>query len=362
MKEFYRLLKILKESNHEPMALATVIGVKGSAYRHAGAKMLFRADGRQYGTISAGCLEEDLFYHAKDAIESQLSKNFTYDLSAEDDLSWGQGAGCNGEVQVYVEPILWNSLWEQVAAVLDAGHRIVWAKSIEGKEKRNYSLLYSDAGNWKSGNVNQTSEDILMPHIKKFMDSESKFLWTQVHELECDFIFEMVEPKDRLYIFGAGPDVEPLVDLAEKMDFAATVIDPRSSRCNSQHFPSAHKLVVEHPESYLKTFSIPRNSYVLIMTHNFTRDRNVFADLLKVKPKYLGLLGPRKRSERLAAPDSLPDWVYSPVGLEIGAEGPEEISVSIVSQLIQVRNERRIRTKRNDKWKQRKAELQKRSN
>lgn len=101
MKEFYRLLKVMKTNQHSPIALATVIRVEGSAYRRAGAKMLF-VEEAQYGTISAGCLENDLSYRAQEVMESKVPQTISYDLRAEDDLSWGQSAGCNGNITIYV--------------------------------------------------------------------------------------------------------------------------------------------------------------------------------------------------------------------------------------------------------------------
>jgi xanthine dehydrogenase accessory factor len=338
MKEFYRLLKIMKEHKHLHFAMATVIGVKGSAYRHAGAKMLFREDGQQYGTISAACLEEDLFYQAKEVLETKQCKNVSYDLRAEDDLSWGQGAGCNGVINIFVESVQWNSMWAQVETMLDSGRSLVCAKVIQDVRKPKYFLFDKDSREIFYQEIDAGTKGTLYPYIEESINSPIQFSYNKVRELDNDLISEAVEPKDQLYVFGAGPDAEPLVDIAEKMDFLTTVIDPRSSRCYKTYFPRAHKLVVEHPKSYLKQKGLPKNSYVVVMTHNFNRDRNILHYLLEIKPKYLGLLGPRKRSERLVNLKGLPDWIYSPVGLNIGAEGPEEISISIISQLIKVRN------------------------
>lgn len=349
MREAYRLLKIVKENQHKAFAQATVIGVEGSSYRHVGAKMMFTAEGDQYGAISAGCLEEDLFYHAKEVMESKQNQLLSYDLRSEDDLSWGQGAGCNGSIRVYVEPIQWDakplfhdeSVWPRVLEILDAQCKIVCAKCISGKVAPGTLLFYAESGEIVGKAQDQETETEILSCLKQFILQDMKFEYKRIEELESDFVLELYEPLDLLYVFGAGPDAEPLVELASKMDFAPIVIDPRGSRCCEALFPTAHALIVEHPESYLAKQLIAKNSYVLVMTHSFQRDQTILQFFIDHPPKYLGALGPRRRTQRLLGANPSYDWIYTPIGLDIGAEGPEEISISVVSQLIQIRNSKR---------------------
>lgn len=343
MKEFYRLLQVMKANQQTAMALATIIHVEGSAYRRAGAKMLFAGEA-QYGTISAGCLESDLACRAQDVMSTQQSQTVTYDLRAEDDLSWGQGAGCNGKITVYLEPVAWGTHWAQMERLLDDGETILYAREI-GETAKTAFFLHTENGCWNSMESKRRDNKAVFPLIRDFLQTKTGFAAVQTGESGGTLLLEIVEPKDRLYIFGAGPDAQPLVALAESMDFMTTVIDPRSSRCNAAFFPGAHRLVVAHPEAFLAAETLPVNSYVLIMTHNFGRDRTILQQICAQPLKYLGVLGPRRRTERLLVPDLLPDWVYSPVGLNIGADGPEEISVSIVAQLLQVRNENKTRAR-----------------
>ncbi len=345
MNDFYRILKKMKENDKGRFAMATIIGVDGSSYRHPGAKMLIGEDGSQYGTISAGCLEEDLAHHAHEVIVDRQSKTLTYDLRAEDDLSWGQGAGCNGSIKVYIEPYEWDykppfhnePIWPQVESVLEVGNKVASAKSISDNYTERTYLFYSENG-VVLGDAEKNIKEKLLPELKKFIKSDKKIDVIKVADLEDEFLLELYEPREQLYIFGAGPDVEPLARLASDVDFSVTIIDPRSSRCNKKIFPTADRLIVEHPESYLEKNRIPDESYVLIMTHSFQRDKNILCTLIQSSPHYLGVLGPRRRTERLMAPDKLPDEIYSPLGLSIGAEGAEEISVSIIAELLKVRN------------------------
>jgi xanthine dehydrogenase accessory factor len=348
MNDFYRILKKMKEKDNNKFALATIIGVDGSAYRHPGAKMLIAEDDSQYGTISAGCLEEDLTYHAQEVISNRQPKTLTYDLRSEDDLSWGQGAGCNGSIKIYVEPNEWkytpqfhdDPIWPKVDSALALGNKVASAKSISDNISKSNHLFYTEKG-IVLGDADPNIKEKILPELMRFINSGKKLELIKFVDVEDDFLLELYEPREQLYIFGAGPDVEPIARLASDLDFFITIIDPKSSRCNETVFPTADQWIVEHPESYLQTNKLANKSYVLIMTHSFQRDQNILRNLIESPPYYVGVLGPRKRTERLLVPDPLPDWIHSPIGLSIGAEGPEEISVSIVAELLKINKNKR---------------------
>ncbi|AJY76147.1 XdhC family protein [Paenibacillus beijingensis] len=347
MNDFYRIYKIMKANKEQRFALATIVRVDGSAYRREGAKMLFGKDGSRYGTISAGCLEEDLSYHVQEVLQSGDPKTVQYDLRTVDDLSWGQSAGCDGNIEVYMEPIHWEQevahdrvkIWPHVDRLLNEGKSVICVKCIGGKMERGIQFLYSGDTEITGTESDRQLQTKLKKYVQTFAASGSKTTLYFVPELGSDFLFELYTPKEMLYIFGAGPDAEPLVQLASQVDFSVTVIDPRSGRCNAEYFPTADFTIVDHPETYLASATLPHNSYVLIMTHNFNRDQFILDRLLQSPPYYLGVLGPRRRTERLVRNKALPDFVHSPIGLNIGAEGPEEISISVMAELIQARKQ-----------------------
>ncbi|SDI92979.1 MULTISPECIES: XdhC family protein [Paenibacillus] len=347
MNDSYRILKKMKEKKQQRFAMATIIAVDGSTYRHPGAKMLIGEDDSQYGTISAGCLEEDLAYHAREIINHRQPKTVIYDLRSEDDLSWGQGAGCNGSIKVYVEPNEWEyippdhhqPIWPEVESVLNNGSKVASAKRVSDDDAQRVHLFYTDNGA-VLGDAETGLKEKIIPELKRFLISGRKIELIRLADVEGEFLLELYEPREQLYIFGAGPDVEPIARLASHLDFFVTIIDPKTSRCNAEIFPTADQLIPEHPETYLQKNNIPQTSYVLIMTHSFQRDQSILRDLIASPPQYLGVLGPRLRTTRLMAPDALPDWVHSPIGLSIGAEGPEEISVSIMAELLKIKNKK----------------------
>jgi xanthine dehydrogenase accessory factor len=335
MRKFYNFLNIINQNPTTKYALATIIHVKGSAYRHEGAKMLFCENGERYGTISAGCLEEDLSNHAIETIQNQTSKIVTYDLSSEDDLTWGQSAGCNGAVTIYIEYVQShsNSVWKEIEQQLENGDSLVCLKTMDSTSNiiMGFNLISGQiigipvAANLKS-------------YLIDAMDSMNGELSIFNSPNFGEIMVERLEPKDQLYIFGAGPDVEPVVRFASQLDFNIHVIDPRSAYCNENNFPNAHSLVIEHPETYIKQNKISQNSYVLIMTHNFNWDCKILDYFINNPPYYLGILGPKKRTKRLLSSEHVPSWISSPVGVPINAEGAEEISISIAAELVQMKN------------------------
>ncbi|NBD24298.1 XdhC family protein [Paenibacillus glycinis] len=425
MNDRWRMLQHMKRHERVPFAMATIIAVDGSAYRRAGAKMLIGADGSHYGTVSAGCLEEDLRHLAEDVIRSRRPLIEVYDLRSEDDLSWGRGAGCNGRVTVYVEPCGWGEragadgspVWSRVETHLEQGHRVVCARrllregdehvgghgagdagrgfgdvegidegersrasqgssgfghSAKGNDSVDGEFAEGDGGNdagrrfgsSKSrggrapsgtmplfyaengevfGNLGDPELPVerLVPTFLKLLADGAGIAVVPRPEADGELLLEVYAPRERLYVFGAGPDVELLARLAAELDFGVVVIDPRSGRNNETHFPTVERRIVEHPENFLREHPIPPDSFVLIMTHSFRQDRCVLRELRHAPLRYLGILGSRSRTERLSSPEPLPDGLHAPVGLDIGAEGPEEIAVSIMAELIKRRSGRR---------------------
>ncbi|PYZ94746.1 hypothetical protein CR194_04220 [Salipaludibacillus keqinensis] len=349
MKEMHQYLYTMRKHPEQRFVLATVIRVDGSAYRHVGAKMLFSETGEEYGMVSGGCVEEDLSFRVKEVLNSNVPQTISYDLRSEDDLGWGQGAGCNGKVYVYLERMQWTEEtkkagWERVFKELEEGHSVVTIKAVDGIEK---GSVYFFQENGKAlleppflfGGEEASGE--MFKHFQKTGEAFTSFEWGPENST---YIAEVFDPVDTLYLFGAGRDVEPLVKKLAEYHFSTIVIDPRQSRCTKENFPSASEWICEHPEKFLQEKALKNNSYVLIMTHSFERDRFIMRNLLPKKEElaYLGVLGPKRRTVKLLDGAAVPKWVSSPIGLDIHAEGAEEISISILAELIATRNKRKF--------------------
>lgn len=334
LRKFYNYLQIIFNQVEREFALITIINVDGSAYKHEGSKMLIDGEGRLFGTVSAGCLEEDLKYYAKEVIQTKSSQVILYDLRSTDDLGWGAGAGCNGAVTLLVEYVHKQNMWLTIYQELNKGNKVIQAKEIQNNQLIDTNIMVDDRFYKQNHPLNSimreyAEEDIQTPKLIKINDRK--------------IFFELYEPKEHLYIFGAGPDVRPLVRNLKYLDFYVHVIDPRESYNNEHELPHVDERHVLHPHVFLAQYEISPDSYVLIMTHNFEWDKRVIKKLVDKPLTYLGVLGPKHRTSRLLDSEIIPDFIHSPVGLDIGAEGEEEISISIISELIKVRNSKKMR-------------------
>jgi xanthine/CO dehydrogenase XdhC/CoxF family maturation factor len=334
METIYPILDWLRHHDR-PCVLATIIRVEGSAYRKEGTSMLLLDDGSQVGLLSGGCLEEDLAAHAGQVLAGGLSHTVIYDMRAEDDLSWGQGTGCNGLVHVLLEPVgAW--LREQLLRVescLEQRKSVISIRKLNhnfGTDRITFLTGSGDAFGHEPSDIllAEGAGDPVRPDWGR--TGRPVFLRTD----RTSLYFQRYDPKPRLIIFGAGPDAKPLVQLASQTGFSVTLCDWREAMCSRERFPLADEIIVGPPEETAAALKLDSRDAVVLMTHHFQHDRALAEKLLHRELLYLGILGPRRRTSRLMGEREIPKHVRSPVGLPIGAEGPEEIAVSIMADIV----------------------------
>ncbi|NRD79288.1 XdhC family protein [Bacillus sp. BRMEA1] len=301
--------------------LATIVKVKGSAYKKEGSMMVFLENHEQAGMLSAGCLETDLAIRALKVFENKKPAIIQFDMYDEGDLGWGQGVGCNGTIDILLESVT-KKLHEdfiRVKELLGRNKMIVVLKNLDILGEYLYISEDKEAfGHWSGPipNVNFAAKSGVMNDRNVFQQT--------------------YQPRPRLFVFGAGPDAIPLVSLAAEIGFSVYVCDWREEFCQQKYFPKAERLFVGFPKEVFKQFEFTSNDFVVIMTHNFQRDQEILTNLLHEKLKYLGILGPKERTRRLLETETIPDWIYAPIGLAIGAKGQNEIAVSIVAEMIEI--------------------------
>ena len=327
--DLYEILDTISQTSAKKI-LATIVHVEGSAYKKAGSIMVIDENGQQTGLLSGGCLEEDLLARSQDLSIKQSSTMVTYDLSAEDDLSWGQGIGCNGKIKVLIEfisPLLSTHL-EKVKDYIQNGQTVTFVRRLTAEGDVTGYLFFTTAseyfGQWH-GEV---------PNIKELKINQLTFS-------QKDLFFKQEIPaRPRLFIYGAGSDAKPLANLAYLAGYHVIVADWRPGLCHKANFPSSQTEVVT-ADGFVKKFSFSHLDSIVLMTHHFQKDAELIKLLLKTRIRYLGILGSKDRARRLFNGIHPPSWVHFPVGLNIGAEGPQEIAISIMAQLIQLKADRR---------------------
>lgn len=332
-------------------ALATVVQVEGSSYRRPGARMLVTEDGMLTGAISGGCLEGDALRKALLAINEQRNKLVTYDTTDEDDARFGVQLGCNGIVHILFEPIDPLDPKNPVAMLeplqMQRQHMVLCTLFTIDQRDLQPGTQYLYGGEETEGSNRAWFQEYasagLITEIKHaFEDQRTRFIAFPTDESNLTAFIEVIPPAVALYVFGAGNDAMPLVAMADILGWEVHVADGRRTHLTSERFPQAASLILQKAENALSNLSFDDRTAAVLMTHNYNYDIEVLSQLTKTNCPYIGVLGPKKKMLRmldeLAAggnPVSVNemDHVYSPVGLDLGAETAEEIALSITSEI-----------------------------
>ncbi len=336
----------------EKLALATIVAVRGSTYRRPGARLLVPEEGELVGNISGGCLENDVADVAKIVMREGMARIVSFDLTADDDAVWGWGLGCNGAFELFVEPAdkaaevagaLRIALEEErpicMVTILDSsadgvsqGDRVLVRP--DGTLERSFGDPALDAGAREAGLELIARE---RSEIRELADGVRAFV-------------EVLEPPLRLLVCGAGHDAAPLVKQAAALGWSPVVVDDRREFLNRERFPEAADFVlVERPDKMAEVAPVDERTFVVVMTHNFLRDKEYVRSLLSSPARFIAMLGPGVRTQRLLdelreegveIDDKDLERFRGPAGLDLGAEGPEEIAAAICAEIVAVKRER----------------------
>jgi len=336
----------------ERMALATIVAVRGSTYRRPGARLLVPEEGAPVGNISGGCLEGDVADMARVVMDEGRARLAGWDLTADDDAVWGLGLGCNGAIEVFIEPA------ERAAEVAGALRMalederpicvVTVVESTDPEVAPGARLVVPLEGD-PSGTVGTPSADAAaLAAAREQLEAERSEVRTLTEGVRA--FVEVLEPPVRLVICGAGHDAIPLVRGAAVLGWNAVVADDREAFLTAERFPEAAGFVhVETPEDAAKAAAVDERTFVVVMTHNFLRDKAYLRTMLTSPAVYVGMLGPAARTERLLAEladegvEVTPERrtrIHGPAGLDLGSEGPEEIAQSILGEIVAVRRGR----------------------
>jgi xanthine/CO dehydrogenase XdhC/CoxF family maturation factor len=342
----------------EHAALATIVCVEGSAYRRPGARMLIAESGYTVGTISGGCLERDVAERAFKVMESGAARLVEYDTRGNEDIVWGLGLGCNGVVRVLLESLLEGSAGARalqfIADCLQARQSGVCATVIETvADKKNTGCLAVEVGERllfdEQLNVcgQSLSDERLAARIREDaleILASRRAAWRSYETVEghAEIFFDVIMPPRPLVIFGAEHDAAPLVHQARILGWHITVVDTRTRRATRERFIEADEIVLCRAQEVAARVSLTENTAAIVMTHNYLDDVELLRALLPSPVCYLGILGPKQRTLKLLEEINADDFglansqlarLHSPIGMDIGAETPEEIALAIVAEI-----------------------------
>jgi xanthine/CO dehydrogenase XdhC/CoxF family maturation factor len=363
MKELVEIINQTKQLQlNEKGVLATVVGLVGSGYRRPGARMLIKETGETFGTVSGGCLEADVLEHAKDVWRTNQAKVITYDTTKNEDSVFGLGMGCRGEIRILLENAQSNPVFDFLDDCFAQRKSGAIATLINKPENFSYStgtkFFFRPTEPLKTNfnEENPPAEDWfqnLLSDLFAYFPNKNVFPFADLSQTKCyltpsgevEFFIEPVKLPLKLFIFGSGYDAIPLLELADKIGWQVIVIDHRQAWATKERFPQAQEIIVEKAENLPRETFFDENAAAVLMTHNYERDRETFRVLHSIPLNYIGALGPKKRTEKILKELSFDginfneqqlEKIYAPIGLDIGAENPEDIAIAIISELCAV--------------------------
>lgn len=345
-------MRRLRDENAEAVVV-TVTDVEGSAYRRPGAKMLVGSDGTPIGAVTAGCLEGPVTDSAMAVLSAGEPQREVYDLMDDEDDTWGLGLGCNGIIDVLLEPL--DASWDRSLDLLDSGESVTMLTVLASEDTSvpvgSRTLVDGDGTALAVPGRDAVPEEVreATRETVEYVHGRGKANTVEVTAGTGDepitVLVDGLEPVTRLLLFGSQSDIHPVCRLASSVGFEVTVHSPRGAR-DETAFPNADRVETGHPTTIADTVTAPDATCAVVMSHNLLDDRLAVETLIEeTTVPYIGLMGPRDRFEKVRegsdviAGDAL-DRIATPVGLDLGGGEPIEIALSIVSEALAVSNDR----------------------
>lgn len=339
--------------------LATLVGVDGSAYRRPGAKMVITGESERIGAITPGCLDEEIRTLAdavRTAGEPRLER---FDLTGDDD-GWGVGVGCDGVIEVLLEPLderirpvvdaLETTEQHAVVTVLDAdgtpferGERIVARQDASGGETDEANLTF-ESSSWP-----ESLERLLVEPASELRASgASERLTLHWEGGTIEVFIDSLQTPPELVVCGSHHDAVPVIELATRAGFRVTLVSFRGG-VDTSRFAGADRVLTTAPNTLSTALAFDADTYVVLLSHNFVDDRLALDAVRETAVEYIGLVGSRGRFERMRdafvaegnpLDEADRDRIYTPAGLDLGGDTPFHIAQSIVAEITAIHHDR----------------------
>ncbi|OAI23332.1 XdhC family protein [Methylomonas koyamae] len=344
MSRHHRLLAAYPSlmQSRRPLVMATIIETFGSTYQKAGARLLIGQNGELTGLLGGGCFERDLIEHAKILFETGGTKTLFYDMRATEDALWGLGLGCNGAARIFLQTLVADDGFGALGLLVQAAEAeqtATLATVVESDHPdfpTGFSRLLPFAGGLSA-----------WPLTHPLLPQRAGLENQQIAGHSVAVFYEPVRTPTHLLVLGAGDDAIPLLAGAKALGWRVTVADQRPAYLEGGRFAGADCVCTLQAANLAERLQLHRFSACVVMSHNIEHDQRYLAALAESEIPYVGLLGPARRRQRLL--DRLPERLaaklqtrlFGPVGLDIGAETPEEIALAIVAAIQAVLKGRR---------------------
>lgn len=320
----------------EPMVLATVYDTVGSTYSKAGHRILIASNADYQGLVSGGCLEGDLAERARGVLDANEPRAVTYDMRDEADDLWGLGVGCNGLIRVFLQPLTAETGYEPFASIarsLLASDPVVVATVIAGG---NTELPPGATLVWEGDGTDAGSLERLVPGCRAARQAGRASYSTGDDGLAV--LCAPLKPVSRLLVLGAGLDALPVVNMAAELGWRVVVADHRPAYLEKGVFSAAEQVSLIDPARMAQELDPVSFDAIIVMSHHLLTDQAYLEQLAAIDVGYLGVLGPRARRDRLLEAlgdkgEALRGKLMGPVGIDIGADAPESIALSLLAEM-----------------------------
>ncbi|MGD8930625.1 MAG: XdhC family protein [Lysobacterales bacterium] len=327
----------------EALVLAVVIATEGSTYRKPGAMMLISRDGAFEGLISGGCLESDLLHHADQVFRSGEPSRVTYDMSADEELVWNLGLGCDGVIHLLLVRLDRHDgfgFLERLDRCFAARRAVLLALVT-----RSSGSVPTGAVGLREASGPTVGDPALQAALQDAAEDWPEWRFRRIALADDDGVVEVllvhVPPRTRVVVCGAGPDAVPVVRALTELDWEVKVVDHRPAYAKASRFAAGCTVVQSRPEQLAAMADLDDVDAVVIMSHHLENDAAYLRQTVAAEIPYIGVLGPSARRRRLCdMADCEISRVFGPVGLDIGAELPAAIALSLVAEIHAVLNGR----------------------
>lgn len=343
MQDVFDQLNQWRQDN-ENLAITTVVETWGSAPRPVGSKMVTTQSGGIAGSVSAGCVEGAVIEESAEVMRTGTPRLVEFGVA--DDTAWSVGLACGGKIKVFIEPgFSIDSIFDAVAKNLHNGTPFLTISYLDGPDEYKNKKLLVEPGGKQIGDLGFPDyQDVIIDEALSLLDNEKS---STINTPDGEILFVDVQPlPPKLVIIGAVHLSVPLITIANTLGFETILIDPRKSFASRERFPHVDQLKQKWPEEALQDMTLDKTTYIVVLTHDPKLDDPALSRALSSDARYIGALGSRrtnqKRMERLRRAGLSEDQLsrlHAPIGLDLGGRSSNEIAISIMAEIVQIRNE-----------------------
>jgi len=330
------------KAQQKAIAVATIVKANGSPMRPIGSKMAVTPDQQIAGSETGGCIEGAVYEEAQEVIRSGKPRMLHYGI-ASDQTPWEIGLSCGSSLDVFVESLqtpAWQMAYAPIQTTLNE-KRLLCSVTLLNGEQAGAKLLVNQDGTATGSLGSAALDKAALDAARQQMSSHDPKTVTLAEGVEA--FVDVFLPPFRMILVGASHVAIPLVELARVLGFTTIVLDPRKAFATRERFPNADELILEWPSDALERLKPDKGTYIAVTSHDDKLDNPALAAALKTDAAYVGVLGTKrnvpKRLEvlrELGVSEEQLKKLYAPIGLEIGAVQPEEIALSVLSEMVAV--------------------------